>query len=114
MEFKSLYKYARISPRKVRYVIDLIRGKSVNEALEILRVTNKRASYMINKVVRSAVANADESSSVSADELYVSVARADCGPSRKWHRPRSRGMWNPILKRTSHITIILSDQISRR
>ncbi|MGR3178023.1 MAG: 50S ribosomal protein L22 [Candidatus Anammoxibacter sp.] len=109
MEFKSFHKYASISPRKVRYVIDLVRGKSVNDALEILRATNKRASYMINKVVRSAVANADESSNVSIEDLYISVAKVDCGPIRKWHRPRSRGMMNRILKRSSHITIILSN-----
>lgn len=110
MEFKSLHKFARISPRKVRYVIDLIRGKSVNDALEILRVTNKRASYMINKVVRAAVANADENANVSVETLYVATATVDCGPVRKWHRPRSRGMMNRILKRTSHITIVLSER----
>ena len=110
MEFKSLYKYARISPRKVRCVIDLVRGKSVNEALEILRVTNKRASCMINKVIRAAAASADESANVNIEDLYVLVAKVDGGPVRKWHRPRSRGMMNRILKRTSHITIVLSDR----
>lgn len=109
MEFRSLQKYAPISPRKVRYVVDLIRGKSVNDAIEILRVTNKRSSYMVNKVVRAAAASADENGSVSVDKLYVSAATVDCGPVRKWHRPRSRGMMNPILKRSSHITIVLSD-----
>jgi len=110
MEFKSLYKYAKMSPRKVRYVIDLVRGKSVIDALEILRVTNKRASEMIGKVIRAAVASADENSEVNIDKLYVAVATVGEGPTRKWHRPRSRGMMNQILKRTSHITIILSEK----
>ncbi len=113
MEIKSLLKYASISPRKARYVIDLVRGKSVNDALEILRVTNKRASQMIGKVIRSAAANADDNSNISIDELYVSVAKVDEGPTRKWHRPRSRGMMNQILHRTSHITIVLSNQFNR-
>lgn len=110
MEVKSCYRYAKISPRKVRYVIDLIRGKSVNDALQILRVTRKRASYMIDKAIRAAVASADEMAEVNVDSLYISTAMVDGGPSRKWHRPRSRGMWNRILRRTSHITIILSDR----
>ena len=109
MEFKSIHRYARMSPRKIRYVIDLIRGRSVSEAFEILRVTNKRASYMVNKVLNSALANADESAEVNVESLRIKVARVDEGPTRKWHRPRSRGMWNQILKRTSHITIILSN-----
>ncbi len=110
MEFKSLHKFAKISPTKARCVIDLVRGKSVNDSLAILRNTNKRASQMIDKVIRSAAANADELSDVSIDDLYVSEAKIDCGPSRKWHRPRSRGMWNRILKRTSHITIVLTNK----
>lgn len=114
MEFKSLYKYARTSPRKVRYVIDLVRGKSVNEALAILRVTNKRASYLIDKVIRAAVASADENSNISIDSLYVAEAKVDGGPTRKWHRPRSRGMMNRILRRTSHITIVLSERLRHK
>lgn len=109
MEFKSTYRYAKISPRKVRYVIDLIRGKSVNDALEILRFTKKRASYMIDKVLRAAMASANESMEGDVDGLCVSEARADGGPVRKWYRPRARGMSARILKRSSHITIILSD-----
>ncbi len=110
MEYKSSYKYARISPRKARYVIDLVRGKSVNDALRILRVTHKRPSYMIDKVIRAAVAAANESLDVDIESLYVSQALVDTGPSRKWQRPRPRGMSARILKRTSHITIVLTEK----
>ncbi|OHB84047.1 MAG: 50S ribosomal protein L22 [Planctomycetes bacterium RIFCSPHIGHO2_02_FULL_38_41] len=109
MEFKSIYKYARISPRKARYVIDLVRGKSVNDALRILRLTHKRASYMIDKVIRAALASANENLDVDADSLYIAQALVDCGPTRKWFRPRPRGVSATILKRTSHITIVLSE-----
>ena len=74
MEFRSSYRYARISPRKARYVIDLVRGKSVNDALRILRITHKRSSYMIDKVIRAAIAAANESLDVDIDSLYVAQA----------------------------------------
>ncbi|MGR3310519.1 MAG: 50S ribosomal protein L22 [Candidatus Brocadiales bacterium] len=109
MEFKSTHRFAKISPRKVRYVIDLIRGKTINDALEILRFTKKRASFMIDKVLRAAMASANESMEGDVDALCVSEARVDGGPVRKWFRPRARGMSAPILRRTSHIIIILSD-----
>lgn len=110
MEFKSTCKYARISPRKARYVIRLVRGKSVNDALRILRVTHKRASYMVDKVIRAAIAAANENLDVDVDSLYITQAMVDGGPTRKWHRTRPRGMSAPILKRTSHITVVLSDR----
>lgn len=110
MEFRSCYKYARISPRKARYVIDLVRGKSVNDALRILRVTHKRSSYMIDKTIRAAIAAANENLDVDIDSLYVTQALVDAGPSRKWQRPRPRGMSARILKRTSHITVVLSEK----
>lgn len=110
MEFKSIYRYAKMSPRKARYVIDLIRGKSVNDALEILRFTKKRASYMIDKVLRAAMAGANERMEGDVDALCVSEARVDGGPSRKGHRTRPRGMSARILRRTCHITVVLSDE----
>ena len=109
MEFKSTHKYAKMSPRKVRYVIDLIRGKSVNNALEILRFTEKRAAYMIDKVLRAAMASANEGMEGDVDALRVSEARVEEGPVRKWFRPRARGTSARILRRSSHITITLSD-----
>ena len=110
MEFRSCCKYARISPRKVRYVIDLVRGKSVNDALRILRATHKRASYMIDKVIRAAIAAANENLDVDVDSLFVTQALVDGGPTTKRQRTRPRGMSAPILKRTSHITVVLSEK----
>ncbi|MFQ5956594.1 MAG: 50S ribosomal protein L22 [Candidatus Brocadiales bacterium] len=110
MKVKAVYKYAKISPRKVRLVADLIKGKPVNDALEILRFTRKRAAYMMDKTLRSALANAEENMEVDLDALRVSEARVDGGPTRKWHWARPRGMWAPLRKRTSHITVILSDE----
>ena len=83
--------------------------KSVNDALRILRVTHKRASYMIDKVIRAAIAAANENLDVDVDSLFVTQALVDCGPTtRKWQRTKPRGMSAPILKRTSHITVVLS------
>jgi large subunit ribosomal protein L22 len=113
MEFKSSHKYARMSPRKVRYVIDLVRGKSVNDALRILRLTHKRASYMVDKVIRAAVAAANENMDADVESLYVTRATVDVGPTRKWQRPRPRGMSARILKRTSHITVTLAEKTKR-
>ncbi len=110
MRVRSVYKYARISPSKARLVIDLIRGKSVNDALEILRFSHKRAAYMIDKTLRAALASAEEGMAADPDSLKVVEARVDGGPTRKWHWARPRGMWAPLRKRTSHITIILSDE----
>ncbi|MGQ3685058.1 MAG: 50S ribosomal protein L22 [Candidatus Loosdrechtia sp.] len=110
MEFKSSHKYARISPRKARYVMDLVRGKSVSDALRLLRLTHKRASYMVDKVIRAAMSAANEDMEVDVESLYIARATVDTGPSRKWQRPRPRGMSARILKRTSHITVTLTEK----
>ena len=108
MDFKASCKYVEISPRKVRYVVDLIRGKSANNALGILRFTNKRASYAIDKVLRAAIAGANENLDVDIDSLKIKEIRVDGGPVRKWFRPRARGVSSMIKRRTSHISLILS------
>lgn len=109
MNFKASCRYIKISPRKTRYVIDLIRGKSVNHALEALRLTNKRASFFVDKTLRAAIAGASENQGVDIDSLYVKEAYVDGGPARKWFRPRARGVSSMIKKRTSHISLVLSD-----
>ena len=109
MDFKASCKYVRISPRKARYVVDLIRGKSVNNALEVLRFTNKRASHIIDKTLRTAIAGANENLDMDIDSLCVKEIRVDGGPVRKWHRPRARGVSTMIKRRTSHISLVLSD-----
>lgn len=109
MEFKACKKYARISPTKVRPVIDLIRGMPVNEALEVLRYNRKRGAHFVDTVLRSAMANASEDGSVEVDTLYVREARVDEGPPIKRYRIRARMMTFPIKKRTSHITVVLEE-----
>jgi large subunit ribosomal protein L22 len=119
MEATAKAKYVRISARKMRLVVDLIRGRSVEEALVILQGTRKKASPMVEKLLRSAVANAlfvgDEKEQAATpranvDELFVKRAFVDGGPTMKRFRPRPMGRANRIRKRTSHLTIILGSK----
>lgn len=103
----AIARYIRISSRKVKIVIDLIRGKSVSEAEAILRFTPKAASEPVLKLLKSAVANAENNSNLPADGLYVAEVYANQGPTLKRYRPRAQGRATHIRKRTSHITIIL-------
>jgi len=100
-------KYIRISPFKVRVVLDVIRGKSYTEAVAILKNTNKAASADILKVLNSAAANAENNQNLSKSDLYVAECFADQGPTLKRIQPVSKGRAHRILKRTSHITVIL-------
>ena len=99
-----------LSAQKVRTVIDMVRGKSANEALEILRFVNKRAALHVQKLVASAVANAEENFGVSRDDLFVAKITADEAPTRKWRRFGARGRFKPILRRSSHVAIILRER----
>ncbi|NLJ76925.1 MAG: 50S ribosomal protein L22 [Peptococcaceae bacterium] len=110
MEAKAIARYVRISPRKVRQVIDLIRGKKVDEALAILRYTPKRASEVVTKVVKSAAANAENNLQMDNDELFVTSCFVDQGPSFKRYQPRAKGRADIRLKRTSHITVMVGDK----
>lgn len=110
MQFRASYRYAKISARKVMPVMDLIRGKHVDDALQILRRTNKRAASLVDKTLRSAIANADESLEADMENLLVSEARVDQGPTRQRWRPRARGRATPERHRSSHIQIVLDDQ----
>lgn len=103
-------KYIRISSRKVKIVIDLIRGKSVQEAEAILMYTPKAASEPTLKVLRSAIANAENNLSMDKETLYVAEVYANQGPTLRRYRPRSRGSATRIRKRTSHITVILDEK----
>ena len=103
----AIARYVRISSRKVKVVIDLIRGKSVAEAKAILAFTPKAASEPVLKVLNSAVANAENNLDMSADQLYVAEVFANQGPTLKRFRPRAQGRASRIRKRTSHITVIL-------
>ena len=103
-------KYIRISSRKVKIVIDLIRGKSVEEAEAILMYTPKAASEPTLKVLRSAIANAENNLDMDKETLYVAEIFANQGPTLRRFRPRSRGSASRIRKRTSHITVILDEK----
>jgi large subunit ribosomal protein L22 len=104
---KAIYRYARIAPRKARLVMDLIRGKTVDDAFAILQFNNRRSAVMISKVLKSAVANFNnlpENAGVR-DELIVTEARIDGGPTIKRFQPKDRGKAHSIMKRTSHLVV---------
>ncbi len=110
MEAKAVAKYVRIAPRKVRVVMDLIRGKDVADAFAILKFTPKVGAEVIEKVLKSAVANAENNFDMNVDKLYVSSAFVDQGPTLKRIHPRSRGQAFSILKRTSHVTVVVTER----
>ena len=110
MEAKAVAKYVRIAPRKVRVVMDLIRGKNVAEAFAILKFTPKVGADAIEKVLKSAVANAENNFDMNVDKLFISTAFVDQGPTMKRIHPRSRGQAFKILKRSSHITIAVKER----
>jgi len=110
MEVKATAKYLRISPRKARQVVDLIRGKSAQEALTILQFIPKKSAEMVYKVLKSAVANAENNYNLDVDQLVVSKAFVDQGPTLKRVRPRAMGRGYLIRKRTSHITVAVSEK----
>ncbi|MBI4378987.1 MAG: 50S ribosomal protein L22 [Nitrospinae bacterium] len=107
METKAIVKYVRTSPRKTRLVADAIRGKRVGEALNLLTFINKKPARIIKKLLKSAMANAEDKKFEDIDSLLVSRIMVDKGPIWKRQLARARGKVNPIKKRTSHITIVL-------
>ena len=111
MEVRSIYKYARISPFKVREVTREIQGLPVSAALDLLAFTPKKAAFLIGKTLKSAIANAENNANLKPDGLVVKEAIVGEGPTLKRMMPRARGSGSRILKRTSHIRIVLSDEI---
>lgn len=109
MKVKAQNRFVRQSPYKVRRVLDLVRGLPVEEAEHVLRLTNRAAARPIAKTLASALANAEHNHALDADELLVAEAFADEGPTLRRFKPRARGRATRINKRTSHITIILSE-----
>ena len=110
MEAKAIAKNVRIAPRKARVVMDIIRGKSVADAFAILKFTPKVGAEIIEKVLKSAVANAENNFDMNVYNLYVSTCFVDQGPTMKRIHPRSRGQAFKILKRTSHITVAVEER----
>lgn len=109
METRAIARYIRISPRKARIVAQNIKGKHVEDALNILKYTPKKAAGLISKVLHSALANAEQNSSMDIDNLYVKQVMINEGPTWKRIKPRAMGRANRILKRTSHITVIVDE-----
>jgi len=110
MEAKAVARYIRISPQKARLVADVIRGRNVEDAINTLRFMPKKGARILRKIVESAVANAGQNETIDVDTLYVKRIFIDGGPMLKRMRPRAMGRANRILKRTSHITIVLDEQ----
>ena len=110
MESRASLKHARISARKVKIVIDLIRGKDVKEALAILKFTPKAASPLVEKLLKSAIANAENNHNMDADKLYVAEIYANQGPTMKRIRAATQGRANRVRKRTSHIEVVLKER----
>ena len=110
MESRAYLKYARISPRKVQIVLDLIRGKDAGEAMAILKNTPKSASEYLIKLLKSAIANAEHNFSMDVSRLYVSECFVCPGPTLKRIMPRAKGSADRILKRTRHVTIALKER----
>ena len=109
MEARAVTKYLRIAPNKARLVADLIRGKRVGEALTVLRFTPKKGARLIKKTLQSALASAENTKKMDIDNLIVKTIYVDKGPVLKRWQPRAMGRATPILKRTSHVTVVLSD-----
>ena len=109
-EVKATAKYIRIAPRKVRIVMNLVRGKSVADALAILKFTPKVGADAVEKVLRAAIANAENNFDMDVDRLFISSAFVDQGPTLKRIHPRSRGQAFKILKHTSHITVAVNEK----
>jgi large subunit ribosomal protein L22 len=110
---RAVAKYIHMSPRKVRLVVDLVRNRNVAEALEMLRFLPKAAAKPVEKAIRSAAANAGEVYGLSPEELIVATITADEGPTLKRGQPGPRGRFKPILKRSTHITVVLGEQATR-
>jgi large subunit ribosomal protein L22 len=109
-DVKAHLRFLSISAQKVRLVVDLVRGKNANEALELLRFVPNRAAGPVRKLLTSAVANAEENMGISRDDLFVAKIFADEAPTRKWRRFGARGRFKPILRRSSHVTVVLSER----
>ncbi len=108
-DVRATHRYLHMSPQKVRLVLDQIRGQDVAEALHILKFTNKAAARPVQKLLRSAVANAEQNYGLDGNDLYVYKAYADEGPTRKWRKFGARLRFKPILRRQSHVTVILRE-----
>lgn len=110
MPFVAKHRFARIAPRKARLILDLVRGRDVDDAISLLKFHKQRAGVFVEKIIRSAVANANEQEVAPRNTLYVAKAWADPGPIIKRFQPKDRGKAYPIKKRTSHLVVELDER----
>jgi large subunit ribosomal protein L22 len=110
MEVRARLRFVRVAPRKARLVADLIRGKGSEEALNILTFTKKAAAKTLIKLLKSAIANANQKKTIDIDRLYIKKVTVDQGPTMKRYQPRALGRATMIRKRTSHITLVLDEE----
>jgi len=110
MDVRATQKHVRMTPRKVRLVVDAVRGKPVKEALDILRFMNRAAAREVAAAVKSATANAEQNNHMDPEDLYIAEIYADKAPTAKRWQAGPRGRANPILKRTSHITVVVRER----
>ncbi len=108
-QVRAVMRHLRMSPRKVRLVVDMVRGLPVEDALDTLKFVNKAAAKPVAKLIASAVANAEENLGLAREDLYIAKIYADGGPTRKWRRFGARGRFKPILKRSTHVTVVLEE-----
>jgi len=109
-DVRASTRYLPMAPQKVRLVLDLIRGLHVDQALQVLEFNTKAAAEPLGKLLRSAIANAEQNYGMNRDQLYLAQAYADEGPTRRWRRFGARLRFKPILKRQSHVTMILRER----
>lgn len=109
-EAKAVEKYMRISPQKLRSVANEIRGKELKNALAILKFSPKKASFLLEKAVKSAASNAENNSNLNKDSLYISKIYVGEGPTLKRSKPRAMGRTDLVLKRTSHVTVVVAEK----
>ncbi len=109
IDVRAKARYVPVSPYKARRVINLVRGKDAEEALEVLRFMPHSAARPVYKLIASAIANAEENFGLNREDLYIYRIFADEGPTRKWRRFGARGQFKPLLRRSSHITVILRE-----
>jgi large subunit ribosomal protein L22 len=109
-DIRAQLRFLTISAQKVRLVVDMVRGKNAVQAMEILRFSPQNAALPVGKLLASAVSNAEENFGVSRDDLFVAKIFADEAPTRKWRRFGARGRFKPVLRRSSHVTVVLRER----
>jgi large subunit ribosomal protein L22 len=110
MEVRAITKYVGISPQKTRLVIDQVRGMGAEQALAVLRHMHQSAAQPVAKTIASALANAEENLGLGREDMYIATITADSAPLRRWRRFGARGRFKPIIRRSSHITVILEER----